>query len=82
VARIEYPPAFEGLPVMAVKVYLGSSAGHGELTYEEADAFSITAGGFLLIQRQHSGEQTDLAVFAPDAWRYAEVVREPQPGSQ
>ncbi len=83
VARIGYPPAFEGLPVMAVRVYLGgASAGHGEMTYEEADAFSVTAGGFLLIQRQHSGEQSDLAVFAPNAWLYAEVVREPQPGSQ
>ena len=58
------------------------SAGHGEMTYEEADAFSVTAGGFLLVQRQHSGEQTDLAVFAPDAWLYAEVARAPQPGSQ
>jgi hypothetical protein len=83
VARIEYPPAFEGLPVMAVKVYLhGASAGHGEMTYEEGDAFSVTAGGFLLIQRQHSGAQTDLAVFAPNTWLYAEVVQEPQPGSR
>lgn len=67
---------------MAVKVYLGgASAAHSEMTYKEADAFSVTAGGFLLIQRQHSGEQEDLAVFAPDAWLHAEVVRESQPGS-
>ncbi len=26
VARIGYPPAFEGLPVMAVRVYLGGAA--------------------------------------------------------
>jgi len=52
------------------------------MTYEEGDAFSVTAGGFLLIQRQHSGVQTDLAVFAPNAWLYAEVVQEPQPGSR
>jgi hypothetical protein len=68
---------------MAVKVYLGSDpAEHSEMTYQEADAFSVTAGGFLLIQRQHSGEQMDLAVFAPHAWRHAEVVREPAPGSR
>ncbi len=68
---------------MAIKVYLGgTAAAHGEMTYEEADAFNVTAGGFLLIQRQHSGEQKDLAVFAPQAWRHAEVVREPQPDSQ
>ena len=36
---------------MAVKVYLGyAQAAHGEMTYEEADAFHVTAGGFLLIQ--------------------------------
>lgn len=52
------------------------------MTYEEADAFSVTAGGFLLIQRQHSGEQKDLAVFAPSAWLHAEIVREPASGSQ
>jgi hypothetical protein len=52
------------------------------MTYDDADAFSVTAGGFLLIQRQHSGEQTDLAVFAPSAWLHAEVVREPAPGSR
>jgi len=41
---------------MAVKVYLGSSsAAHSEMTYEEADAFNVTSGGFLLIQRQHAG---------------------------
>ena len=68
---------------MAVKVYLDSDpAAHSEMTYQEADAFSVTAGGFLLIQRQHSGEQMDLAVFAPHAWRHAEVVREPAPGSR
>ncbi len=68
---------------MAVKVYIGSAlAAHSEIIYDEADAFSVTAGGFLLIQRQHSGEQKDLAVFAPDAWLRAEVVRKPQPGSK
>jgi hypothetical protein len=67
---------------MAVKVYLGgAAAAHGAMTYEEADAFSVTAGGFLLIQRQHSGEQKDLAVFAPTAWLHAEIAREPAPGS-
>jgi hypothetical protein len=69
----------ERLLVMAVKVYLGSfSAAHSEMTYEEADAFNVTSGGFLLIQRQHAGEQTDLAVFAPNAWLHAEIVREPR----
>ena len=77
-APIEHPPACEGLLVMAVKVYLGgSSAAQSEMTYEEADAFSVTSGGFLLIQRQHAGEQKDLAVFAPNAWLHAEVVSEP-----
>jgi hypothetical protein len=72
----------EGLPVMAVKVYLdNASVAHGEITYDDADAFSITSGGFLLIQRQHSGVQKDLAVFAPSVWRHAEVVQEPQPDS-
>ena len=72
-------PRAKGLLVMAVKVYLGSSsAAHSEMTYEEADAFNVTSGGFLLIQRQHAGEQRDLAVFAPNAWLHAEVVREPQ----
>jgi hypothetical protein len=67
---------------MAIKVYLGSaSAPHSEFTYHDADAFSVTSGGFLLIQRQHAGAQKDLAVFAPGAWRHAEVVQEPQPGS-
>jgi len=67
---------------MAVKVYLGGApATRSEITYEEADTFSVTAGGFLLIQRQHSGAQKDLAVFAPNAWVRAEVVREPTPGS-
>ena len=52
---------------MAVKVYLGGApAPHSEMTYDEADTFSVTAGGFLLIQRQHTGAQMDLAVFAPD----------------
>ncbi len=65
--------------IMAVKVYLGGApTAHSELTYEEADAFSVTAGGFLLIQHLHSGVQKDLAVFAPNAWLHAEVVREPQ----
>ena len=68
---------------MAVKVYLGGApAGQGEMIYEQADAFSVTAGGFLLIQRQHSGAQKDLAVFAPNAWLRAEVVPEPASGSQ
>lgn len=68
---------------MAVKVYMGgASAAHSEMTYDEADAFSVTAGGFLLIQRQHSGDQIDLAVFAPNAWLHAEVVHEAEPGPQ
>jgi hypothetical protein len=76
-------PHTKGVPVMAIKVYLGCDpAAHSEMTYDEADAFSVTAGGFLLIQRQHSGEQKDLAVFAPNSWLHAEVVREPAPGSQ
>jgi hypothetical protein len=67
---------------MAVKVYLGGApAARSEMTYEDADAFSVTAGGFLLIQRQHSGEQQDLGVFAPSAWLHAEIVREPATGS-
>ncbi len=67
---------------MAVKVYLGpASAANGEITYDDADAFSVTSGGFLLIQRQHSGAQKDLAVFAPSVWRHAEIVQEPRPGS-
>ena len=67
---------------MAVKVYLGrASAAQGEVTYDQADSFSVTAGGFLLIQRQHSGAQKDLAVFAPNAWLHAEVVQEPGLGS-
>lgn len=69
-------------PVMAVKVYLGGApAALSEMTYQDADAFSVTAGGFLLVQRQHSGEQTDLAVFAPNAWLHAEIVRESTTGS-
>jgi len=76
-------PRAKGCPVMAVRVYLGGApAAHSEMTYDDADAFSVTAGGFLLIQRQHSGEQKDLAVFAPSAWLHAEVVREPAPGSR
>ncbi len=67
---------------MAVRVHLGSaSAAHSEVTYDQADTFSVTAGGFLLIQRQHSGAQKDLAVFAPNAWLRAEVVPEPRLGS-
>ncbi|MGE5288303.1 MAG: hypothetical protein ACM3ML_14125 [Micromonosporaceae bacterium] len=66
---------------MAIKVYLGSaSVAHSEIIYDDADAFSVTTGGFLLIQRQHSGAQKDLAVFAPSAWRHAEVVQEPHQG--
>ncbi|HTP15305.1 MAG TPA: hypothetical protein VMK13_05655 [Streptosporangiaceae bacterium] len=68
---------------MAVKVCLGGApAGNGEITYEEGDTFSVTAGGFLLIQRQHSGPQKDLAVFAPGAWFRAEVAPEAAPGSR
>ena len=67
---------------MAVKVYLGSaSAGQSEVTYDQADSFSVTAGGFLLTQRQHSGAQKDLSVFAPNAWLHAEVAQEPRLGS-
>ena len=50
------------------------------MAYEETDAFSVTADSFLLIQRQHSGAQKDLAVFAPNARLRAEVVPEPTPG--
>jgi hypothetical protein len=68
---------------MAVKVHLGGApAAPGEIIYEEADAFSVTAGGFLLVQRQHSGEQKDLAVFAPHAWLHAEIAQDPASGSQ
>jgi hypothetical protein len=68
---------------MAVKVYPGCAPGaHSEMSHGEADAFSVTAGGFLFIQRQHSGEQKGLAVFAPGAWLHAEGVREPAPGSR
>jgi hypothetical protein len=50
VAGIGYPAAYEGCPVMAVKVYLsGALAARSEMTYEEADAFSVTSGGFLLM---------------------------------
>jgi len=67
---------------MAVKVFLsGDLAAQSEVTYDQADAFTVTAGGFLLIQRHHSGAQKDLAVFAPNAWRHAEVVQEPRRGS-
>ena len=67
---------------MAVKVYLGAaSAAQGEIIYDQADAFSVTAAGFLLIQRHHAGPQIDLAVFAPSAWLHAEVVQELPPGS-
>lgn len=62
---------------MAVKVFVRSAAAaQSEVTFDEADAFSVTAGGFLLIQRQHTGAQRDLAVFAPHAWHHAEVVPE------
>jgi len=66
---------------MAVKVYLGAaaSAAQAEITYDQADAFTVTAVGFLLIQRHHSGPQIDLAVFAPSAWLHAEIVEEPGP---
>jgi hypothetical protein len=64
---------------MGVKVYLGSaSGGRREITYDQADAFSVTAAGFLLIQRHHSGPQMDLAIFAPTAWLHAELVQEPE----
>jgi len=67
---------------MAVKVYLGAaSAALSEITYDQADAFSVTAAGFLLIQRHHSGTQKDLAVFAPSARLRAEIVQEPRPVS-
>lgn len=66
---------------MAVKVYLTIGAAQNELIYEHADAFSVTTGGFLLIQRQHSGAQIDLAVFAPGAWLHAEVLQQPPLGS-
>ena len=46
-ARTEHPHTCEGWPVMAVKVYLGSaSAAQSEVTYDQADSLSITAGGF------------------------------------
>jgi hypothetical protein len=68
---------------MAVKVYLsGDLAAQSEVTYDLADTFTVTAGGFLLIQRHHSGTQKDLAVFAPTAWRLAEVMQEPRQGSK
>jgi hypothetical protein len=53
---------------MAIRIYLSCRpAALSDMTFDEADAFSVTAGGFLLIQRQHSGEQKDLAVFAPNS---------------
>jgi hypothetical protein len=68
----------EGWPVMAVKVYLGAAlAAQSEITYDQADAFSVTAAGLLLVQQHHSGPQKDLAVFAPSAWLHAEIVQEP-----
>jgi len=68
---------------MAVKVYMGGgSAAQSEVTYDQADTFTVTAGGFLLIQRHHSGAQKDLAVFAPNAWRHAELMQEPRQGSK
>jgi len=67
---------------MAVRVYPGGDpAVQDAMIYAEADSFSVTAGGFLLIQRQHTGKQRDLAVFAPAAWLRAEVVPERAPGS-
>jgi len=51
---------------MAVKVYLGTaSAAQGEITYDQADAFSVTAAGFLLIQRHHSGGKLPLSTRYP-----------------
>lgn len=68
---------------MAVKVYLGGDlAAQSQVTYDQADAFTVATGGFLLIQRLHSGTQKDLAVFAPGAWRHAELVRDPQQDSK
>jgi hypothetical protein len=67
---------------MAVEVYLGGAAAHGEMTYDQADAFSVTAGGFSLIQHLHSGEQKDLAVLAPGAWLHAEVAAAPPSGPE
>jgi hypothetical protein len=76
-------PFAQRTAAMAVKVYLGTASGApDEITYDDADAFSVTSGGYLLIQRQHSGAQKDLAVFAPSAWRHAEVVQQPRPGSR
>jgi hypothetical protein len=76
-------PRAKECPIMAVRVYLGGPPpAHSELTYDEADAFSVTAGGFLLIQHLHSGDQRDLAVFAPNAWLHAEVVPEPRGGQE
>ena len=79
-----YPAACEGgaWSWLSGSTWAGAPAAHSEMTYDDADAFSVTAGGFLLIQRQYSGEQKDLAVFAPSAWLHAEVVREPAPGSR
>ncbi len=68
---------------MAVKVYLGgASAAQREMSFEEADAFNVTAGGFLYVQRQHAGAQRDLAVFAPHAWHHAEVIQDLRQHSQ
>ena len=81
--RSTYRRLGEGMAGMAVKVYLGAAlAAQGEMTYDQADAFSVTAAGFLLIQRHHSGPQIDLAVFAPSAWLHAEILEEPRPGSK
>ena len=76
-----YPAVYEGVAGRGGQGLSGRCpGGRGEMIYERADAFSVTAGGFVLIQRQHSGARTDLAVFAPNAWLCAEVVPEPAPG--
>ena len=52
VAGTGYPAAYEGGQVMTAKVYLsGALAARSEMTYEEADAFSVTAGFLLLSLR-------------------------------
>jgi len=46
VARDACSAGTKQCPVMAVKVYLGcAQAAHSEMTYDGADAFSVTAGG-------------------------------------
>jgi hypothetical protein len=47
------------------------------MTYDDGDAFSVTAGGFLLIQRQYSGEQKDLAARAGARFAVSSPSRAP-----